>query len=246
MIDNKRILAVITARGGSKGLKGKNIMPFAGKPLIAWPIAAAQASQYVDEIIVSTDDHAIAEVAREYNANVPFIRPAYLASDHASSFDVVAHCLDYYTQRQQNFDYVLLLEPTSPFTTGNDIDKAIERLVSEHSASAIVGICKNEDGHPSFNVTMAKNGLIAAYEDKFSSTRRQDLTTCYRYEGSLYLSEVSALLKEKSFYHQATLGYVVPKWQAIEIDDLTDFICAQAIMHNLDKIKAASEELNVS
>ena len=89
---------------------------------------------------------------------------------------------------------------------------------------------------------MAKNGLIAAYEDKFSSTRRQDLATCYRYEGSLYLSEIPTLLKEKSFYHQATLGYVVPKWQAIEIDDLTDFICAQAIMHNLDKIKAVREE----
>lgn len=246
MIGSKRILAVITARGGSKGLKGKNIMPFAGKPLIAWPIAAAQSSQYLDEVIVSTDDDAIAEVARNYNANVPFMRPTYLASDQASSFDVLAHCLDYYTQRQQNFDYVLLLEPTSPFTTGNDIDKAIELLVANTSASAIVGICKNEDGHPSFSVTMAKNGFIAAYEDKFSATRRQDLASCYRYEGSLYLSEIPTLLKEKGFYHQATLGYVVPKWQAIEIDDLTDFICAQAIMNNLDKIKAESEKLDAN
>ena len=199
MIGSKRILAVITARGGSKGLKGKNIMPFAGKPLIAWPIAAAQSSQYIDEIIISTDDHAIAQVTRDYHANAPFIRPAHLASDQASSFDVLAHCLDYYTQRKKNFDYVLLLEPTSPFTTGNDIDKAIERLVTDTSASAIVGICKNEDGHPSFSVTMAKNGLISAYEEKFSATRRQDLATCYRYEGSLYLSEISTFLKEKSF-----------------------------------------------
>lgn len=245
MIKELRILALIPARSGSKGLKGKNTKILAGKPLIAWPIQAAQASQYVDKVIVSTDGEHIAEVARQYQADVPFMRPVHLASDTASSFDVIKHAIETLDSEGEVFDYLLLLEPTSPLTQTRDIDLAIERLVNNtDNAKAIVGVCANEEGHPAFSIKINQQGFLQPYQDSFQVLRRQELPQCFRYDGSLYCSDIKTLMQEQSFYHQATLGYLVPKWQAFEIDDLTDFVCIEAIMNNLARIQA-SESSNI-
>jgi N-acylneuraminate cytidylyltransferase/CMP-N,N'-diacetyllegionaminic acid synthase len=240
MINGKRIIALIPARSGSKGLVGKNTKLLCGKPLIAWPIQSAQLSKYIDKVIVSTDSQKIAEIALQYQAEVPFIRPNHLAQDSTSSFDVIAHALEALALEGETFDYLFLLEPTSPLTQTSDIDLAIERLIdNEDNAKAIVGLCANEEGHPAFSVKINRQGFLVPYQENFEVLRRQDLPTCFRYEGSLYGSDIATLQKEKSFYHQQTIGYLVPKWQAFEIDDLTDFICVEAIMNNLNLIKAS-------
>jgi len=250
MIKGKKVLVVITARAGSKGLPGKNSKNLAGKPLIAWPILAAKQSRYVDHILVSTDGEHIADIAKQYQADVPFIRPKQLASDQATSFDVLEHAVKFLAENEQYFDYLVLLEPTSPLTQGDDIDKALETLLSaksvEQKASAIVGVSDVEDCHPTFCLTVNQQGFISPYQDDFKVLRRQQLSSVYRFEGSLYISEIETLLTEKNFYHQHTLAYKVPKWQSFEIDDMTDFICVEAIMKNLSKIKesALKQDLN--
>lgn len=245
MINGKRILALIPARSGSKGLIGKNTKLLCGKPLIAWPIQSALSSKYIDKVVVSTNSKSIAEVALQYKADIPFIRPDSLATDEASSFDVIKHALEALSIEGEEFDYLFLLEATSPLTQTTDIDLAIEQLINnENNAKAIVGLCENEEGHPAFSVKISPQGFLQSYQNDFEVLRRQDLPACFRYEGSLYGSEISTLLAEKSFYHRKTMGYLVPKWQAFEVDDLTDFICIEAIMNNLDKIKAANQSVH--
>ncbi|MEY4316914.1 MAG: hypothetical protein RI902_722 [Pseudomonadota bacterium] len=233
MINGKRVIAIIPARGGSKGLPGKNIKELCGKPLIAWSIEAGLGSKYIDEVMVTTDSEEIARISRDFGATVPFIRPAELASDTATSFDTLKHAIDYYqNERDESFEYVVLLEPTSPLRDKNDIDKSIEQLTTEQDAMAIVGICKTESQNPAFLVKKDNRGFIVGYEDKeMKGLRRQDIKDVYFFEGSVYVSQIDTLLREKSFYHEHTIGYVVPKWKSFEIDDIDDFIMVGALLN---------------
>jgi N-acylneuraminate cytidylyltransferase/CMP-N,N'-diacetyllegionaminic acid synthase len=240
MINGKTVLALIPARGGSKGLPRKNIMELCGKPLLGWPIQAARGSNYVDKVVVSTDDREIAEKALEQGAEVPFIRPAELATDTASSISVIEHAISTLMKDNFIFDYLVLLEPTSPLTESADIDLALEKIESKRDiADSIVGVSRVEATHPVFDVLINEAGLIQPFwsPDFSSAKRRQEIDELYFFEGSLYISDTSILLQKKGFYHDRTLPYVVPKWKAFEVDDLIDFICIEAIMNNLDKIK---------
>ena len=153
MIKEKSVLAVIPARGGSKGLPGKNILPLAGKPLIAWSIDAANGSQYIDRCIISTDDKDISDVAKKYGGNVPFLRPSHLANDDSPTIDVLVHTLQYFKNQSVEFDYLVLLEPTSPLRDSDDIDSAINLLHQNREiADSIVGVSKVEASHPVFDV----------------------------------------------------------------------------------------------
>lgn len=240
MIANKKVLAIIPARGGSKGLPRKNILNLCGRPLIGWPIKAASSSCYVDRIVVSTEDMKIAEVAASQGATVPFLRPKELAIDTATSFSVIEHVLEELKLVGEEYKYVVLLEPTSPLTDAKDIDQALERLERGRAqADSIVGVSEVVAAHPVFDVEIRENGLIKPYmHENFSfAGRRQEITPLYFFEGSLYISDVSVLLEQKSFYHERTLAYAVPKWKSFEIDDLVDFICVEAIMKNIHQIK---------
>lgn len=232
MINGKNIIAVIPARAGSKGLPGKNIRELCGKPLIAWSIEAGLGSKYIDEVMVTTDSEEIARIAKALGASVPFIRPAELANDKSSSFDVIKHALNYYaSERRKTFEYVVLLEPTSPLRDKDDIDMAIEQLLSTPEASAVVGICKTESQHPAFLVRKDENNYLVGYENKdMKVLRRQEISDVYFFEGSVYVSNTNALLTHQSFYHDRTLGYEVPKWKSLEIDDIDDFVMVEAIM----------------
>src|SRR5688572_8523252 len=164
MIGKDRVLAVIPARGGSKGLPRKNLLPLAGQPLVAWPVKAASKARFVDRVVVSTDDAEIAAAARAAGADVPFIRPAALASDTASSVSVVLHALDSLERDGKRFSYVVLLEPTSPLTESVDVEQALSELhVSRARADAIVGISRVLAAHPEYDVTLAPDGLIRPY-----------------------------------------------------------------------------------
>lgn len=243
MYKDKTILGIIPARGGSKGLPGKNIRMLAGKPLIAWTIDSAKKSKYIDELIVSTDDKKIAEVSKKRGAKVPFIRPRELSTDKATSIDVMIHALDYFKNKGICFDYMIMLEPTSPLREVEDIDSSIEMLINNRSrAVSIVGISRVEAAHPVFDVMVDNYGLIKPYTGDFSKVgRRQDLSELYFFEGTVYVSDVKELYRRRSYYHDKTLGYIVPKWKSLEVDDLVDLMCIETI---LKKKKIIKESFN--
>jgi N-acylneuraminate cytidylyltransferase/CMP-N,N'-diacetyllegionaminic acid synthase len=239
MIEGKRVLALVPARSGSKGLPDKNIRPLHGKPLLAWPIAAAKASRYVDRVIVSTDSASYADVARAHGGEVPFLRPAELATDSEPSISFMLHALDTLEASGDRYDYLLLLEPTSPLTEATDVDAALEALVAgRDKADAIVGVSELVSAHPAFAVRIGPSGLAQPYAaPRFGQLpRRQDIEPLYALDGSLYASTVEALRREKGFCHERTLPHVMPRYKSFEVDDLVDFICIEALLGQRDAI----------
>ena len=237
MLKDKKILCLITARGGSKGLPGKNVRDLCGKPLIAWTINAALAAILLDDVIVSTDSEEIAAVARSYGAEVPFLRPPELASDTATSVDAIIHALDFLAAQGRAYDVLVLLEPTSPLRDVLDINTAVARLLAS-DASAIVSVCRAETTHPSFMYRIDTSGRMQSFMDhQPNNMRRQDIEPLFFLEGTIYASRIDVLRERRSFYHSDTLAYEVPKWKAIEIDDIEDFMMAEAIVRHrgLDK-----------
>ena len=235
MINDLNVLAVIPARSGSKGLPGKNIKELCGKPLIAWSIDAAKESKYIDKIVVSTDSDEIAEIGRKYGAEVPFMRPAELARDTSSTYEVLEHVISTLRERGDCYHFLILLEPTSPLREASDIDSSLETLEKNiKRAESIVGVCEVEATHPEFLIGINPQGLLIPYRKKdFSGiSRRQDLSKLYFFEGTIYISTVEALFKYRGFYHEKTLAYIVPKWKAFEVDDIIDFLCIETMLRN--------------
>lgn len=240
MYKDKNILGLIPARGGSKGLPRKNIKLLLGKPLITWTIEQALASKYLDRVVVSTDDKEIAEVSKKYGAKVPFMRPKELSADASPTSDVILHALNWFQKREENYDYVVLLESTSPLRETNDIDECVKLLIDNESAKSIVSVSKLESAHPEFNVVIdKKSGFIEKLDGttKFQVLRRQDLPDIYFFDGTIYISEVKAFFKNQTFYHNRTLAYIIPRWKSIEVDEIFDFICVEAITKNIEKIR---------
>jgi len=231
------ILYLIPARGGSKGLPKKNIKPLCGKPLVAWSIETGlqTSKKYPGKVIVSTDDENIAGIAVKYGAEVPFIRPAELALDTTPSMDVVLHAINFFESINEKFDLLVMLEPTSPQRDEKDICGAIKLLLSTPDAESIVGIAKTEASHPAFLVELKNNFIVPYNKKEIKVLRRQDLDELYFFEGSLYISKIDSLKKRKTFYHEKTLGYVMPKWKAFEVDDEVDFIIIEALMQAKQK-----------
>ena len=232
MYNNKKILAIIPARGGSKGLPRKNIKVLVGKPLIAWTIEEAKGSKYIDKIVVSTEDKEIAEIAKKYGAEVPFMRPRELAEDKTPTMDVLLHIVNQLEKRGEHYDFLALLEPTSPLRDISDIDDCIKLLIDNQKAKAIVSVAKLESAHPDFNVVINNEGFIRRLtgDSNFEFKRRQDLSDVFFFEGSIYVSEINTLKQRKTFYHEMTLAYTVSRYKSYEVDDLSDFICIEALM----------------
>jgi CMP-N,N'-diacetyllegionaminic acid synthase len=243
MYKGKRILAVIAARGGSKGLPRKNIRILAGKPLIVWTIEKALKSSYLDKIIVSTDDREIAEIAKDSGAQVPFLRPSALASDHANSVDVVEHAINFLREKSELFDYIALLEPTSPLRKDSDIDRAVEALVNAgDNADSLVSLGKISLEHPWVAKKIDEQGFMAPFvENAEEVTRRQELKDAFFPYGVIYLSSISSLLRNRTFYPNRTIPLFIERWQCYEIDDIYDFIATETILkyylQQSDKIK---------
>lgn len=233
MIAGKKVLSLVPARRGSKGLPLKNIRPLGGKPLLAWPIEAACQSRYVDRVIISTEDPEFAEIARQAGADAPFLRPAALASDTSPSMDFMVHALETLEAMGEHYDYLVLLEPTSPLTEASDVDAALETLhAREADADSIVGVSALVTEHPAFAVRFNPSGLMEPYAAASfgQMPRRQDIEPLYSLDGSLYISKTEALLRERGFCHQRTLPYVTPRWKSLEVDDIVDFICIEAVL----------------
>jgi N-acylneuraminate cytidylyltransferase/CMP-N,N'-diacetyllegionaminic acid synthase len=227
------ILFVIPARGGSKGLPKKNIKPIAGKPLLAWSAEAALgAAKLIGncDVIVSTDSDEIAEVAKQCGVSVPFMRPAELATDTAGSIDVIMHALDFMENEGKTYNYVAIIEPTSPQRDTQDLVNSFNQLKNTPEAESIVGVSRTESCHPLF-LTKIKNGFLEPYENKtYKVYRRQDIDAVYFFEGSMYISKTDSLRKRRNVYHEKTLGFEMPKWKSFEIDDLTDFMIVERLL----------------
>lgn len=241
MINQKKVLVIIPARGGSKGLPGKNIRLLDGIPLIAWPIKTALNSKYIDRVIVSTDSLEIKKMAIKFGAEAPFMRPDKLATDQSLSSDVIVHAIEWLHNHSEYYDYIVLLEPTSPLTEASDVDLALEDLISKNGL-AIVGISKVESSHPVYCATIGEDDFLKPYKrESFSEpVRRQDVDELYFFDGSLYISDVKKYLHTKTFYHESTLPYIVPAWKALEVDTLLDFLKIETVIKN-KKLLTANE-----
>tara|TARA_B100000780_G_scaffold236915_1_gene177846 strand:- start:313 stop:1026 length:714 start_codon:yes stop_codon:yes gene_type:complete len=231
MKKNRSTIAIIPARGGSKGLLKKNIKLLNGKPLIAWTIEQALRTKEIDEVVVSTDCPDIAAIAKDYGALVPFLRPEILSSDVATSYSVVEHCLNFYsTELNQNFDIVAMLEPTQPLREPADLSLMCDLLVASYDnfdAVMCVGECSQ---HPSLVHDIAETGYLVGYEEYASkASRRQDLSVLY-YPSGTFLIKTSELLSKKSFYPSRTAAYKLQRHQCFEIDDIYDFLAVENIM----------------
>lgn len=218
---NHNILAVIPARGGSKRLPDKNILDFAGKPLIAWTIDAALKSKYITDVIVSTDDGRIASIAKKYGAKVPFLRPDSLASDESIIADVV---LDLVNKLSEKYKYIALLQPTSPLRTAQHIDESFEQLGDK---DAVVSLAKTEHPIEWYNTLSPNKNLDNFIDGATRNKRSQDLPEWYRINGAIYIVKTDALLREKSFLlEKGAVAYVMDSDVSIDIDQKQDFIIA--------------------
>ena len=224
MYNNKKIIAIIPARSGSKGLKDKNIKDLNGKPLIAYTIEAAKKSEVFDKIIVSTDSEKYAEISKMYGAEVPFLRSVENSADKSSSWDVVREVLSNLTE---NYDIIVLLQPTSPLRTFVHIKESLN-LFFEKNADTVCSVCETD--HPIYWCnTLNETLLMKNFIKKEHNIPRQQLPKSYTLNGSIYICK-SKNINELDFNSDKSFAYIMPKINSIDIDDELDFVQCRTIM----------------
>lgn len=217
MIDGLRVLGLIPARGGSKGLPRKNVLDLCGKPMIAWTVETALGSNYIDRLVLSSDNDEIIGTAREYGCDVPFRRPASLAMDHTTTMDVALHAVD----ALPNFDVLVLLQPTSPLRATCDIDATIEGMIGAQ-ASSCVSVTEPEKS-PYWSYGVDHNGCLEPLIDKrLAQKRRQDLPAAYVLNGAVYAAHIPWLRAQGNFVGPGTVAYVMPHSRSLDVDTLID------------------------
>lgn len=236
MNNKTNILGVITARGGSKGIPGKNIKILGGKPLIVWTIDAAKKSKLIIHLIVSTDDKKIAEVAKKYGANVPFIRPAELAQDNTPHLPVMRHAIKFMEDKLGIiFDYAVILQPTSPFRTPEDIDKTLQKLIETGADSAVSLVEFEKSAHPMKAKKLEGDRVLAYCMEEPEGIRRQDIPIAYKRSGDVYAMRRDLIMKNNRLYGDYVVGYIVPKERAVDLDEPFDWIRLEYMLKDLEK-----------
>jgi CMP-N,N'-diacetyllegionaminic acid synthase len=227
MYQNKTFLAIIPARGGSKRLPRKNIVDLCGKPLIAWSIESGLKSKYIDKVVVSSDDEEILSIASKFKLDI-IKRPDSLASDTATSFDAIKHVLSI----SKHYDYVLLLQPTSPLRNNTHIDKAIE-LLGQKNADAIISVCEM-DHSPLWSNTLQEDGALDTFlRDDVLDKRSQELEKYYRVNGAIYICKLDKLLKEEGFFLKDNIyAYIMNRASSVDIDEQIDLDFARLLAKN--------------
>ena len=224
-----KLLALIPARGGSRRLRGKNLLPLGGKPLIAWSIEIAIGLPSVVDVLVSTDDPGIAQVAEKMGAMVPWLRPAVLATDVASSVDVALHALDWYETQRGKIDGLMLLQPTSPLRTRQTLERGIA-LFNNAQRRAVVAVTPAKT-HPMWTLKLLNGGLEPWDSKEGLQTRSQDLPDAYTITGSFYLVNPQQLREERSFCPLGSLPLIIDSdYESIDIDTHADYMLAQAML----------------
>jgi CMP-N,N'-diacetyllegionaminic acid synthase len=224
-VDMINVLAIITARGGSKGIPGKNIKLLAGKPLITYVIEAANGSK-LEHCIVSTDDQAIADVAVQVGGNVPFMRSVELAQDNSKSIDVAVDALTKYEETAGvKFDYVMILQPTTPFQVSEDINAALE-LADEKKPDSVVSLERLSDISLDKLKRLEDDEVLPAVTTEEEGTPRQQREQLYRRNGAIYMTRRDVLLAG-SLFGSKTLGFVMPPERSVDINEPLDFEFAE-------------------
>lgn len=222
-------LAIIPARSGSKGLKDKNIKLLSGKPLLAYTIEAARESGLFDEIMVSTDSQEYADTAKQWGANVPFLRSNELSNDTASSWDAVKEVIERYKNLGTEFDTVALLQPTSPLRTSNDIIEGYN-VIEVKEANFVVGVCEM-DHSPLWANTLPEDLSMENFiRPEVVKMPRQSIPTYYRINGALYIVKVDYLMRTPDIYGDRSFASVMKKENSIDIDDQMDFTIAEVLI----------------
>lgn len=226
---NHKILAIIPARGGSKGVPRKNIRELAGKPLIAWTINEAKKSNYITQTILTSEDPEIIEVAKQYGCEVPFVRPLALAQDDTPGIDPVLHAIE----QCPGFDYVVLLQPTSPLRTVEDIDGCIEKAL-QYQADFCVSVTEPEKS-PYWMYQINDNEVMEPLLELDNlPSRRQKLQKVYALNGAVYVAKIEKLKEKKTFLPPKTLAFIMEKEHSIDIDTEWDFnICEWYLKNNI-------------
>lgn len=226
MINEKSFLAIIPARGGSKRLPRKNLIELGGKPLITWTIEAALRSKYIDKVIVTTDDTEILSLASTEGSDV-IKRPKHLASDTSTTIDVIIHVI---SNLRKNYNYIVLLQPTSPLRSVEQIDQAIELLVQKE-ADGVISVCEMSH-NPLWSNTLPESESMEGFiDDEVKNKRSQDLDTYYRLNGAIYICDTKKLMQEKTFFLENNVyAYKMKKENSIDIDEKIDLEMAKAYL----------------
>jgi N-acylneuraminate cytidylyltransferase/CMP-N,N'-diacetyllegionaminic acid synthase len=231
--DQKNRIALIPARGGSKGLPHKNIRLLGGKPLIAWTIEAAIQSTSFAHVVVSTDDPNIAGISKSFGAEVPFQRPAELAGDTAKSIDVIIQAMEWFENRGLDFEEIALLQPTSPLRNADDIEGAVaffDEKKATLEARGIVSVCQCEHS-PLWMNTLAEDLSMADFLSKsIAGQGRQLLKQYYRLNGAIYLANINYLKENNGFFGPKTYAYIMPQEKSVDIDTELDLQFAEFLM----------------
>ena len=234
-MSSNELLAIIPARGGSKGIPRKNIINLGGRPLISYSINAAKNAKNVSRVVVSTDDEEIANISRELGAEVPYLRDSDLSQDDSSVIDTVLNTLTNF-QKDENYepDFVVLLQPTSPFRSVDDIEKSFDLLL-ETEVDSVVSVCKSEI-HPYWMKTIDSNSLMHDFIDTDNDFyRRQLLPPIYRLNGALYVSKKESLIRERTFSPKSTAAYVMSREKSVDIDEMLDLEFAEFLMRKMNE-----------
>ncbi len=229
------VLGLIPAKRGSMRLPGKNIRPLGGKPLLGWAIDAARASGVINRLIVSTEDEVVANVAREYGAEVPFLRPEELARDPAGVEQVALHALKAMRQQGVEFKTLVILLPTCPFRTAEDIRDALE-LFQKKNGKFLMSI--SPFPHPPFSaLNLTEDNLLQPLFPEFIGKKSQQLPTAWRPNGALHILNVAAFEKEKSYYAQPLIGFPMSREKSVDIDSADDWLEAEFRLSQLIKAR---------
>lgn len=231
MYNKIKFLAVIPARGGSKGIPKKNIKTFAGRPLIAYTIRAAKISKYIDKVIVSTDSKEIASISRQWGADVPFLRPDFLAEDTSRTIDCIVHAKNEMEKMGESYDAVVTLQPTSPLRRSEEIDRSIEEYVS-HGQLGLASVSEASE-NPILTRRIDDSGVMHPILSMGSTVRRQEMPKFWHVDGAIYINETRTLNCNTSL-NDNPIAFVMPPHRSCDIDTLSDFIDAEKTMLELD------------
>jgi CMP-N-acetylneuraminic acid synthetase len=228
-----KILGVVLARGGSKGIPKKNIKELCGKPLIAYTIEAAITSELFEDFIVSTDSQEIAAVSQQFGAKIPFMRPPELSQDHIWSRDALKHavleCEKLYSKK---YDYVVELPCVSPLRNAQHIKDAVEKLITTN-ADSVISVCQMQDKHPVRMKRITKNDTLEDFCKEFpegEGSRRQDLEPCYIRNGAIYAMTRDCIIEKFSRSGNISRPYVMDELYSVNIDSMIDFFLAEALI----------------
>lgn len=227
MYKDKQILAVVLARGGSKGIKDKNVKDLAGKPLLAWTIEEARKSKYIDRLILSSDSQKIIDVAQNFGCETPFVRPKELAEDEVPSIDPFIHAI---ASLQEKYDYALLLQCTSPLRTVEDIDGAICFCIDK-GANSCIGTCEAKKSPYKMQLIDHCGRLRPLFDAQKVFAPRQQLPKIYVINGAIYMIRIDVLFKTRRLLNNdETLAYLMNDENSLDIDDLMDCKIAEMIL----------------